>query len=267
MMRKFIRAFILIIATSNLCYPQEKAIDFTLVDTEGNQWNLFDELSKGKTVVLDFFFADCKPCQKWTPLLDSLYQGYGGDTGNVLVLGISDRDNNATLNSFKQTYNASYPSGGTEGGGADITDLYTTYFSFLGWPTYAIVCHDTSINWDIPPISDGLPEIVSVIDSCRNLLVGIYYPNKLIENINIINIYPIPSNHQINIELNMKVRDQVKIEVFTLFGQFIKTLLDKELSNNITLDLSLDGLRSGIYLLRISDNNSVIYNNKIVLLK
>jgi hypothetical protein len=31
--------------------------DFTITDSDGNTWNLYDELSLGKTVFLDLFFT------------------------------------------------------------------------------------------------------------------------------------------------------------------------------------------------------------------
>ena len=55
----------------NIVYGQE-ARDFTITDTKGESWNLYNELAKGRTVVLDFFFADCTPCQKLTPALARL---------------------------------------------------------------------------------------------------------------------------------------------------------------------------------------------------
>ncbi|MDC0104691.1 hypothetical protein OAJ52_01790 [Bacteroidia bacterium] len=47
---------ILVTLIANLTYSQE-ALDFTITDTKGVTWNLFDELAKGKTVVLDLFFC------------------------------------------------------------------------------------------------------------------------------------------------------------------------------------------------------------------
>jgi hypothetical protein len=36
----------------------QTAPDFTMTDTEGQTWNLYEQLALGKTVVLDFFFVD-----------------------------------------------------------------------------------------------------------------------------------------------------------------------------------------------------------------
>jgi len=35
----------------------DEVSDFTITDSDGNTWNLYDELSLGKTVFLDMFFT------------------------------------------------------------------------------------------------------------------------------------------------------------------------------------------------------------------
>ena len=37
--------------------PLTVAVDFTATDTDGNTWNLFEELAEGKYVLIDFFFT------------------------------------------------------------------------------------------------------------------------------------------------------------------------------------------------------------------
>ena len=34
-----------------------EAVDFTVTDTDGHTWNLFDELAEGRYVLIDFFFT------------------------------------------------------------------------------------------------------------------------------------------------------------------------------------------------------------------
>ena len=65
------------------------AVDFTLQDIHGNEYNLFDQFADGKTVILYFFSTTCGMCAIDAPKLDSVYQHYGGQTGNVAVWGIA----------------------------------------------------------------------------------------------------------------------------------------------------------------------------------
>ena len=88
------------------------ALNFTMTDTKGKEWNLYEELLKGKTVVLDFFFADCTPCQRLTPAMALLYDSLSKDS--VLVLGISDRDLDIRLDKFETDFGVTYPSCGVQ---------------------------------------------------------------------------------------------------------------------------------------------------------
>jgi hypothetical protein len=66
----FIAAFLMMMAlTAQDHMPRERALtdgmvkvtdqvgDFTITDSDGNTWNLYEQLSLGKTVFLDLFFS------------------------------------------------------------------------------------------------------------------------------------------------------------------------------------------------------------------
>jgi len=142
------------------------APDFTITDSDGNEWNLYEQVGLGKTVVLDFFFVDCVPCQGQSPAVSAMYQEYLATGSDVLVLGISNRDSDVAIEQFDQTYNISYPTAGEEGGGDTVTTLYQSWFSFFGWPSYGVVCSDTIINWGILPSIPDVPEMRSAVDAC-----------------------------------------------------------------------------------------------------
>lgn len=147
------------------CFGQN-APDFTITDTDGTEWNLHEQLGLGKTVVLDFFFVDCVPCQSQSPAVSDMYQDYLSANANVLVLGISNRDSDAEVEQFDQTYGISYPTAGEEGGGDTVTTLYQSWFPFFGWPSYGVVCPDTTIEWGIFPSVPDVPELRAAVDVC-----------------------------------------------------------------------------------------------------
>ena len=141
------------------------APDFSFTDTEGKTHNLYEKLRAGDTVVLDFFFADCKPCQKLTPQLVKLNTKWMSDTNKIIVWGISDRDNDSRLKEFDSTYSLNYSSVGREGGGDTVTALYSSWFTFFGWPTYAVICPGREIHWNIRH-TDSLENIDSLTMVC-----------------------------------------------------------------------------------------------------
>ena len=62
---------------------EEKAPEFTLNTTEGNQISLSDY--RGKVVILDFWATWCPPCRKGIPDLIELQKEYKGD---IVIIGI-----------------------------------------------------------------------------------------------------------------------------------------------------------------------------------
>lgn len=62
-MKKLLRFTLVLMAAlaMNTSFAQTnltQAVDFTATDTEGNTWNLFEQLDQGKYVLIDFFFVD-----------------------------------------------------------------------------------------------------------------------------------------------------------------------------------------------------------------
>ncbi len=63
------------------------APDFTLYDQFGNSHTLSEY--KGKTVFLNFWATWCPPCRGEMPEIQALYEAYGENTGDLIVLGIA----------------------------------------------------------------------------------------------------------------------------------------------------------------------------------
>ncbi len=66
-------------------YP---APDFTLVDQYGETHTLSDY--KGKTVFLNFWTTWCPPCKQEMPEIQALYEAYGSNTEDLIVLGVAN---------------------------------------------------------------------------------------------------------------------------------------------------------------------------------
>lgn len=63
------------------------APDFTLVDQNGDTHTLSDY--KGKTVFLNFWATWCPPCRGEMPDIQALYERYGSNQDDVIVLGVA----------------------------------------------------------------------------------------------------------------------------------------------------------------------------------
>jgi thiol-disulfide isomerase/thioredoxin len=81
------------------------APDFNLVDINGNTHHLYDYLSQGKAVVLEFFACHCPTCWNYHQAgkLDSLNEAYGPDGTNQIVTLMIEYDESNGANEFNGT--------------------------------------------------------------------------------------------------------------------------------------------------------------------
>ncbi len=262
---KVLRIFLLSLAIalfSDRYAHSQTPPDFTLYDLDSNSWNLYSLLGNGKTVLLDFFFAACVPCQTYTPEIEQLYADYGSGSSDLIVLGISDRDNNATLSTFISNFNVSYPVGGTMGNGNLITLDYSNWFSFSGWPTYGVVCTDTTTFWGLTP-SIGMAEIRNKIDTCD---IVTYTPQleQSVSTLNV-NIYPQPADRSLFIDIENAAVASTKIQLLNLLGSVIKEYELESQAGSARFVINTSELHSGTYILQVLDSEKTLSNTRIVI--
>jgi thiol-disulfide isomerase/thioredoxin len=131
----------------------QPAPDFTITDSNGQQHQLYDDyLNEGKTVVLKLFFTFCPPCNSIAPLLEPLYQTWGGGSNDVEFISISilSNDLNTAVSAYKSTHGLTFPGAGGDGNSVAATQPYTngTYGFFLGTPTFVVIAPDGSVDYD-----------------------------------------------------------------------------------------------------------------------
>ena len=64
----------------------EKAMDFTLTDQYGKEHTLSDY--QGKVVFVNFWATWCPPCRNELPAFQDIYEEYGKNKKDVVILGI-----------------------------------------------------------------------------------------------------------------------------------------------------------------------------------
>jgi len=109
----------------------KKAPDFKMQDENGNNISL--ESSKGKVVVLNFWFASCKPCITEVPELNKVYEKYESDTNVVFASVTFEKENQ--VKSFLEKYPFSYP---MVSDAKEICEL----FNVSAYPTNIIIDKD-----------------------------------------------------------------------------------------------------------------------------
>lgn len=106
----------------------KKAPDFKMLDINGK--TISSENTKGKVVVLNFWFIACKPCVAEIPDLNKVYEQYKNDT-NVVFASITF-DKREKVQSFLKNTPIKYPV---------VTDAkeICNLFKVVGYPTNIVI--------------------------------------------------------------------------------------------------------------------------------
>lgn len=123
--------------------PGAVAPDFTLTDINGTSWNLYEILSTGKSVIIDFSATWCHPCWEYheTHHLRHLYEEYGPDGTDELMIFLIEADSATTLADLhgmgiatwgNWVENTPYPI-------IDDSSLKESY-KISGYPTIYLIC-------------------------------------------------------------------------------------------------------------------------------
>ena len=132
--------------------PLTTAVDFTATDCHGTEVHLFDILDGGQAVLIDFFFANCGPCQQATPKVVESYSLMGCNMYDVFYMEISDRDSDAVCQNWANNYGVEYPTISGTAGGSGICNTY----QISAFPTVILIMPDRSIVInDLWPISNA----------------------------------------------------------------------------------------------------------------
>lgn len=111
------------------------ARSFSATDMNGKKYTL-EEL-KGKVIVMNFWFVECKPCVMEIPELNELVKKYKKE--NIVFLGFATNDT-SKINSFLKRKEFSYT---ILPNSMDISGIYEV----TGYPTHIVIDQDAKIAY------------------------------------------------------------------------------------------------------------------------
>ena len=249
-------------------YPIGSTVaDFTVTDTEGESYNLYDLTSSGKFVMLDFFFYDCPPCQANAPSFSEFYQTYGCNDGDIVVLEVNNgTDTDLLTEQFAGDFGGSFahpPAVGPADGG-DLTGV----FGVTAFPTFCLIGTDNKIkDDDIWPLSNGMASLVASFPAGSGIqtmacVVGIREVGATIST----SVFPTPSNGSITLSMDLERSGSGNVAVLDAMGQQVYTAALGTLSSGAskrTMDLT--GLADGPYFLRVRVGAAAPVTQRIVI--
>jgi len=237
--------------------------NFTITDTEGNVYDLYETLDSGKTVFIDLFFTRCTFCQQYAGIIEQIYQDNGAGEEDILMWGISQDsyDTNHHIVQYKADYGITNPCAGWQGGGVSAHNTIISGQNFLGWPTYCVICPDRTMFFDpvYPPTVTGFNPYFAQCNST----VGVDekdYP----KNTGIVSVYPNPANDILSVEMDLNGNSHILLEVFDLAGSAVLRSEYRKPSGHHSLTLDLSSLPGGCYFLKMSQDGTFIEARSLV---
>ncbi|MDX1407712.1 MAG: redoxin domain-containing protein [Saprospiraceae bacterium] len=233
--------------------------DFTVVTTHGDTINLYTLTAQGKYVVLDFFFADCPPCQATVPDFYEFHERYGCNTGEVFCLSLNNGlDDNEKVQWYEDTFGGAYnaaPSVSNEGGGPQVDDD----FNPLAYPTYCLIGPDnTLLNMDIWPISNyttfanALSAAGSEAKETECSTTAVDRPTRISAAV----LFPNPASSRTTLVVDLKESSQIKVEIFNVLGERVAEIGQYAPGLQASIPLPVQDLQHGVYLVHVSDGMS-----------
>lgn len=137
----------------------KSAPNYTMVDLNGN--TISSENTKGKVVVLNFWFAACKPCIDEIPELNEVYKKYKKNP-NVIFASITF-EKLKKVNSFLEKYPLKYP---VVADAKEVCDI----FKITGYPTNIIIDKEGNYSDYITGGNSKIGQLLS--NSIQDALVG-----------------------------------------------------------------------------------------------
>jgi len=120
--------------------------DFTLNDTSGSPWDLYEHIGNGKPILLEFIHPDCHACADVVPSLVEIYNNYSSELELVSVAvtfdvgGFTNPPNASTVIAFMTQYGAVWAHL-VESSGTQVRDMY----GIVAVPTFFLTGKDGRI--------------------------------------------------------------------------------------------------------------------------
>jgi thiol-disulfide isomerase/thioredoxin len=105
--------------------------DFTLTDVNGKSYKLSELLGEKDMVMLNFWFANCGPCRREFPYINTVYKEFMDE---VEILAINDYDTKADILSYSESFSDKLIIPMFTNG-----DLSLSNFPSIGYPTTVII--------------------------------------------------------------------------------------------------------------------------------
>jgi len=259
---KVLRVLIFVLVVPIFASAQT-APNISVTDVEGEQHDLYELLDDGKYVFIDFFSYWCGICCNKAPDVKTIYENFGCNTGDVIVLSIDNAGNNSQAIAFENDCAGGGGSplvSGNEGNGSAAYNA----FDLIGQPNFRLISPDRSYlsynssSMNVSSITAALNGLGVSEQSCT-MAVGLNDLDQFAD----VNIFPTIVTDYINIEIQLEQASKLELDLFDLAGKKIHQFEYEANAGFNQFDISYKGINSGYYLLALKDVNNKTATQKI----
>ncbi len=240
--------FALIFALFSVSGYSQVATNFLANDCDGNPHNLFSELDSGKVIVLCWVMP-CGGCVAGASSAYSAVQSFASSNPNTVYMYLCDDYANSSCSSL-----GGWAAGNTmtdavlfSNSSIDMLD-----YGSAGMPKVVVLGRlDHKVFYNANNSAINSTSIQTAITTALTT-TAIDPSNEIIASSN---VYPNPAVHSSEIRFNLSKTTDVLVELISMNGQYLKLVYSGSLNpgdKQIKMDVS--GLASGMYLLRISED-------------
>ncbi|NOZ48330.1 MAG: TlpA family protein disulfide reductase [Chlorobi bacterium] len=235
-MKNIILAFFIITLYVSNTFTQTIAPDFTLENTKGVSYNLYDELNAGKSVLLSFFSVSCGTCADEVPLIQAIYEQNDSSKFTLMAIDSYLADNEA-IEEFISTYNGNYVGFSTYSNNDVLSD---SMYNIEYFPQNFVVCpnkwYKKSSLDNVQLILDNCPSAASNIDKISSQKNRIMY---------------ISTNDGIYLKFYTEKEASANIEVIDLLGNIRLKRSFNAMKGENDFSIAHNNLTPGYYLIKM----------------
>lgn len=249
---KTLLSLISIVIFSSASFSQTTAMNFSGVDCNGNNVDLFTDLDAGKAVVLFFYMPNCGSCPPPAQKIQTMANNINANNPGA-VKAYSFPYQNSTTCSYSATWVTS-----------NNLSLYTpmdsgavqvAYYGGFGMPTVVLLGGN---NRDVLFTSQDFNTSDTTV--MRDLILGMLAnTTELSQNQFHVELFPNPSSDLLHLSFIAPANAESFIEIIDLNGKIIQTTTLENLNEGkIEKEINVSALKNGNYFLNLHLNEQTI---------
>lgn len=231
---------------------QTTAMDFNILDCNGNPHHLFDDLDAGKAVIIEFFMNNCTPCvtagQKLEAMKTDLLTEYPGMIKSY-AFGYNNSYTCTVVNNWVN--NNGFTSVPSDSGAAQVA-----HYGGMGMPTIVIVGGTSHSVLGSPYIGFSTSDTTTMAADIRSFFSSMAV-NEASQPVSI-NMFPNPANTEVKLSFTLKQSSEVKIDVVDITGRIVTEVMnERSINGEIAATINTSKIAQGTYMVRINANGVV----------